>query len=1102
CNPLAVDFQTIVTQTPFPIVAWDWDFGDGNNSNLSNPSHTYQAPGTYTVTLNVTDEIGCTNFVSKSNYVQVIGPDVDFSADTTQSCGPLTVQFQDLTTPGAPITSWLWDFGDGSSSNMQNPSHNYASLDSFDVTLTIMDMDGCTTSFTRDRYIQTNALCSPYVCNLTCPEDTIISLGPFGCDVLLPDYSIEDSCLSFLNLISGQLPGTPFPIGTTANEVVLTDPFGFTDTCRFTITVIENGVANSLQTSGKRAAAGLACQDRVNISLGQNCTRVVTAQDVLIENEAGCIDRYNCFLTDPQTGKSIPGNTVSVEQAGHELTYVVQEIASGNRCWGVIKVENKLPPQILCVNDTISCLQMKEHEDLVIITNPCIEFPTNEEVLEKQWTDLGCEDREFIGYLARKVRASDVWGNFKECRDTLFIRKETIDSLICGPDALIECTTEVVRNGKTVELLWNAGKDGDTYLDELGYAHPWPTKGDGYFPAPYLKSTQPGQDPGYLLPNHTDAGPDFANSGKCQIVFMYEDHIVPTCGRSYKIRRTWTIYDWCGHRDTTCVQWFKFTDARAPVIDPGHLHNLDNLVSSEDQIHECDEVPQSVIQESISKQAWLACEVLEAEVDPHDCKATVILPDPRAWVLKDCDDQLEVYYEIEYSDPSHPGKTLLESGTIAEGETAHVYLPAGWHNVLYHIRDRCWNETLLLQGISVYDNTPPTPVCDEITQVTLDPEKCWARIYAKDLDDGSHDNCCDKLHFAVANRDSVTYWDNYWHNYFLNCFGESEYYKYQEGYDAFIEDWINSYVFNDYIDVTECGNEQLVLRVYEACGLPVYDPHTFYGGEHQWYWFNHSPLFLMNYMWKLDEYIHYGNPRYRFVCDNGQFGVDIPVDIRIHILFENIDLNPELTEYGYSACNIFTSSSGSRFEYIAPFLAKTHVPIRWNLCEWLPRTNDAVNDWKKRVFDPYRTEAELTKNLNFKSLYYTPVKYNDCMIEVLKDDKTPPVVVAPEDVTVYCDGVPYWWELTKPYAGGTKTATVKGHGAQYTHDVCEGEDALQTYCSSPDVFPEGKNTSGDYAEGPVCCVEIPWDGGDYGYYGGPVCGEYGNYGDGLNCDGY
>ncbi|MEZ4899694.1 MAG: glycine rich domain-containing protein, partial [Saprospiraceae bacterium] len=845
-------------------------------------------------------------------------------------------------------------------------------------------------------------------------------------------------------------------------------------------------------------SAGISCQDHVNVSLNTTCSREIIPADVLTSASAACVSCYSLELFRPNTSTPVPGSILTYEHIGSTLTYVVTNINSGAKCWGTIKLEDKLGPQIQCINDTISCLQMSEREDLVILTDECMIYPPSKEILEKQWTDLGCEDRTFIGYLARKVRAADVWGNYSECRDTLFVRKETIDSLVCGPDTLIECTTEVVRNGKTVELLWNTGKNGDTYLDAEGYAHPWPTNGYGYFPAPYLKSTQPGQDPGYLLPLHTDTGPDFTNTGKCQIVFDYEDHIVPTCGKSYKIRRTWNVYDWCGHRDTTCVQWFKITDTMAPVIDSKYLYAMGN---------ECSDVPQILLDKAASLDALTVCTILEAEVDPHDCKATVILPDPRAWVLKDCDDQLEVYYEIEYSDPSHPGKTLLESGNIAEGETAHVYLPAGWHNVLYHIRDRCWNETLLLQGISVYDNTPPTPVCDEITQVSLDPEKCWARIYAKDLDDGSHDNCCDKLHFAVANMDSVIYWREYWQDYFASCYGSEVYQANLDELNTVIEEWINVFVFDDYIDVSECGSEQLVLRVYEACNLPEYDPHTFFGGEHKWYWYNHSLLFIPYYLWRLDDYINHRNPRLDFVCAdiNGtdEIRVDDPVFFTLYI-DRHFGTMPEFTRDGYFGCTDASLVSNSLLENIFTRLSKLHAASPISMCQWGP-SEAAKGDWEQRVLIPYRTEAEITKKLNLTGLYYTPVRYNDCMIEVLKDDKTPPVVVAPDDITVYCDGVPYWWELTKPYAGGTKTATVTGHGAQYTHDVCWNEDVLTSYCSDP--FVSGRTPalpSGTAADDntQACCVEIPWDGGDYGYYGGPVCGESGNYGDGLNCDGY
>ncbi|HPE98941.1 MAG TPA: hypothetical protein PKX04_13345, partial [Chitinophagales bacterium] len=516
------------------------------------------------------------------------------------------------------------------------------------------------------------------------------------------------------------------------------------------------------------------------------------------------------------------------------------------------------------------------------------------------------------------------------------------------------------------------------------------------------------------------------------------------------------------------------------------MNIFDNLVSSADQIHTCDFVPESVIQEARSKQAWLACEVLEAEVDPHDCKATVILPDPRDWVLKDCDDQLDVYYEIEYVDPTHPGKVLLESGNIAEGSTAHVYLPAGWHNVVYHIRDRCWNETLLLQGINVYDNTPPVPVCDEITQVTLDPEKCWARVYAKDLDDGSHDNCCDQLHFAVASMDSITYWRQYWEDYYASCLDPYDYHHYNDLIQQTIEEWINVFVFDDYIDVTECGSEQLVLRVYESCDVPVYDPHIFYGGEHEWYWWHLSNNFARWYYWRLNDYIHYGDPRAALTCTAEVLMPALPAaadPVAYNISEWDIPLNIGLCAYPIS--------------YL-----EQHGSFPSGICAYFIPDDAARKEWESRVRNPYPTDVSVLESLSASKRHHFPHLYNDCMIEVRKDDKTPPVVVAPEDVTVYCDGVPYWWELTKSYAGGTKTATVKGHGASFTHDVCEGEDALATYCADPYIYPIGRNTSDAPVEvTQVCCVEIPWDGGDFGYYGGSVCGEY-SYAGGVNCDEY
>ncbi|MCB0658243.1 MAG: hypothetical protein KDC57_19000, partial [Saprospiraceae bacterium] len=948
-----------------------------------------------------------------------------------------------------------------------------------------------------------------------------------------------------------------------------------------------------------------------------------------------------------------------------------------------------------CLNAETAAANVKEADNCNAYGDPKVE------ILQTKWESFDCNaDSPLSGYVARVIRATDVWGNFVECHDTIFIIREFIDALACPDDVEVECTTTVIRDNKEVELLWNAGKDGDTYLDDQGYAHPWPTDASGYFPAPHLVSVVTGQPDAYFLPGRSDSGPVFDKQGKCQILFDYEDHVLPTCGKSYKIRRTWHIYDWCRGTEATCTQWLKIKDTESPVIDLKYLGSSnryellsnDEIIASEksiginllgpvglysignghflvtdlndDAVYEIDQAgnilrllftvpselntvgitsdgnmliylgnsqsgptssvvvydmngnlqysfnvsdrtvfpegiaynskdhllylvdgtgvnrvlvytmqgnfvteypiegfsPDGMVYDNAFNGFWIydsgtqglrlyssdfsqilssttvtfggeglalygervylvqsstrslfsyqvrseinkLAEPLKATVGPHDCKAGIEVPDPRAYISKDCDTEFRVYYEVAYSDPSHPGKEMLETSEIAAGASGHLYLPKGKYTLIYHIADQCWNERIILKDIIVYDDTPPVPVCDEITQVSLDPKECWARVYAKDLDDGSHDNCCQQLHFAVANMDSVTYWRNYWHDYFIGCIGENKYYSGKDGYETFIEEWINTFVFDDYIDVTECGSEQLVLRVYEACDLPVYDPHAFFGGEHKWYWYNHSRVFQTFYLWKLDEFIHYGDPRYQIICDGDFLRYDFPV-IGMPIVYDHADNNPSLTESGYSGCGVAGLPNGSIWEFELPELRNVHAPVPWGLCSWQIYTEEGVEDWKSRVFEPYRTEAEITKRLNLTTPYYTPVRYSDCMIEVLKDDKIPPVVIAPEDITVYCDGVPYWWELTKPYAGGTKTATVKGHGASFTHDVCEGEDALATYCADPYIYPTGWNTSGAPVEATtVCCVEIPWDGGDYGYYGGSVCGES-TYAGGVNCDEY
>jgi len=147
--PLTVQFDD--TSANFPS-GWSWEFGDGTNVTGENPVHTYAAAGSYTVSLNASNEAG-TNTTIKTDYITVLplaAPDANFTAAPTAGKAPLTVTFND-TSSGSP-TSWLWDFGDGMTSAEQDPVYQYATAGTYTVSLTATNDDGSDTE-TRPDYI-------------------------------------------------------------------------------------------------------------------------------------------------------------------------------------------------------------------------------------------------------------------------------------------------------------------------------------------------------------------------------------------------------------------------------------------------------------------------------------------------------------------------------------------------------------------------------------------------------------------------------------------------------------------------------------------------------------------------------------------------------------------------------------------------------------------------------------------------------------------------------------------------------------------------------------------------------------------------------------
>lgn len=143
CESLITKFIDNSTGNP---VSWQWNLGNGFTSTEQSPSASYTSPGTYNVTLTVTNATGSTSTAIKTVTVWE-KPKPDFSASPAKGCIPFDVTFMDKSNPvNGTITAYSWDFGDGATGSGSSPVHTYNNVLSPVVTLTITNSNGCTAS--------------------------------------------------------------------------------------------------------------------------------------------------------------------------------------------------------------------------------------------------------------------------------------------------------------------------------------------------------------------------------------------------------------------------------------------------------------------------------------------------------------------------------------------------------------------------------------------------------------------------------------------------------------------------------------------------------------------------------------------------------------------------------------------------------------------------------------------------------------------------------------------------------------------------------------------------------------------------------------------
>ena len=217
-----------------------WTFGSNSTpaaSNLQNPTGvTYSAPGTYPVTLTVTEN-GCQQSFSSSVTVYPM-PTADFDADPLVGCAPYTVQFSDSSIAGTTI-DYLWDFGDGFTSTDANPVHTYTQVGVYDVTLTISTTNGCVAThvFTVPGMITVNP--SPTAGFTVSPLETsifnpLITLTDQSQNAISCSYSFGDGN-GVSNVCDYEYSYQEAGIYDIAQ--VVTNEFGCTDTAHATVDI-------------------------------------------------------------------------------------------------------------------------------------------------------------------------------------------------------------------------------------------------------------------------------------------------------------------------------------------------------------------------------------------------------------------------------------------------------------------------------------------------------------------------------------------------------------------------------------------------------------------------------------------------------------------------------------------------------------------------------------------------------------------------------------------------------------------------------------------------------------------------------------------------
>ncbi len=234
CGPTYTYTPATFINTADGVASYAWDFGDGSTSNAANPPHMYTNFGTYNVKLTITTNGGCT---ATTNGIVRVGNavNVDFAKSAGVICNSSGVQFTDLTTPPTAGLQWIWDFGDGDTSHLQNPLHKYSDTSFYNVSLTVIN-NGCTTVLPKPNFVHPLPPIAVFTDSVDCTTKKTVTFKNKSIDNIAYNYTWKFGDLTIPDRFDDPMPVIVYPsLGSYTVQLIVKDA-----NCKDTATRIIN----------------------------------------------------------------------------------------------------------------------------------------------------------------------------------------------------------------------------------------------------------------------------------------------------------------------------------------------------------------------------------------------------------------------------------------------------------------------------------------------------------------------------------------------------------------------------------------------------------------------------------------------------------------------------------------------------------------------------------------------------------------------------------------------------------------------------------------------------------------------------------------------